>query len=119
MTDPCASPCQQILLIIFLLLLFLYHTHRDAANNMMIRLLTLSLFWLRRASLSLGSLGMPGRPLAYLLRLTARLLQRPLNKVRHSAVWQMLVCTLHTCCTALSLHLQERNTAQYMPSHEQ
>jgi hypothetical protein len=54
---------------------------RDAANNMMLRLLTACLFMCRRASVGLHTIGVLGRWLSYPLRVLARMLQRPLNQV--------------------------------------
>jgi hypothetical protein len=59
----------------------LFAACRDAANNLLLRVLTMCLFMCRRASVGLHTIGPVGRWLSWPLRILARLLQRPLNQV--------------------------------------
>ncbi|KAF8065728.1 NHX8 [Scenedesmus sp. PABB004] len=62
---------------------------RDAANNLVVRCITYSLFLCRQASVSLGTLGAVGRLLSWPLRALASMLQRPLNK--EGEAWSALL----------------------------
>ncbi|WIA16848.1 hypothetical protein OEZ85_013781 [Tetradesmus obliquus] len=59
---------------------------RDAANNLLLRVLTMCLFACRRGAVGLHTIGAAGRWLSYPLRVLARMLQRPLNQVLLSSV---------------------------------
>eukprot|EP00882_Tetradesmus_deserticola_P034034 GHRQ01038931.1.p1 GENE.GHRQ01038931.1~~GHRQ01038931.1.p1 ORF type:complete len:508 (+),score=242.21 GHRQ01038931.1:112-1524(+) len=59
---------------------------RDATRSMLLRVLTMCLFVCRRASVRMYAQGSLGRWLAYLPRVAAQMLQRPLNQVLLSSV---------------------------------
>lgn len=81
MSPACNVAQQHILLMLIMARLLLLACCRDAGHNLLVRLLITCLFMCRRTSVWLHRFG-AGAWLTYPLRVLARTLQRPLNKVR-------------------------------------